>query len=76
MIDRNFADQTIWKFPLCVTDAQTVEMPERANLLHADMQDGALTVWALVDPTTPKVRRVIYVRGTGQPCGIAINPVS
>lgn len=58
---------SIWKFPLTVTDYQTLTMPEGAEILSVQDQDGALCLWALVDPQAPMVERLIEVFGTGHP---------
>jgi len=57
--------QTIWKFPLKITDLQLVEIPARSTLLRVGTQDGTLYMWALVDPNAKRVNRAIYLRGTG-----------
>jgi len=56
---------TIWKFPLAVTDEQSVIMPEGAEILCAEVQHEQLCLWALVNPDAPKQRRIIEVFGTG-----------
>ena len=58
---------TIWKFPLEITDDQSIAMPKGAILLSAMMQNGVLTLWALVQPSQPTVNRRVYVFGTGHP---------
>lgn len=59
--------QTIWKFPLLVTDAQEIDMPEGARLLAVQVQGDAPCVWARVEPQNPTVRRRLYIAGTGHP---------
>jgi hypothetical protein len=49
--------RTIWKYELKVTDVQHVEMPA----------EWIPTLWALVDPDAPMVRRLIAVVVTGNP---------
>lgn len=56
---------TIWKFPLEITDQQTIEMPRAARILNVQAQGNILTLWALVSPDAEKVRRQISVYGTG-----------
>jgi len=58
---------TIWKFPLAITDRQTVTMPEGARILNAQMQGQTLCLWALVNPAAPGKDREIEVLGTGNP---------
>jgi hypothetical protein len=59
---------TIWKYQIRTTDLQTIEMPEGARILSVQVQHGAPTVWALVDPANPLVERMLIVCGTGNPC--------
>lgn len=59
--------KTIWKFPLKITDAQTVAMPEGAEILSAQFQDETLCLWAMVDSSKPQTERVIEIFGTGNP---------
>lgn len=56
---------TIWKFPLVITDQNEIEMPKGAELLTVQLQHGEPQLWASVDPSAPKVRRRIMVHGTG-----------
>ncbi len=56
---------TIWKFPLQLTDTQKIPMPKDAQILSAQVQDGTLCIWALVDPDRPKEERKIEIHGTG-----------
>lgn len=63
----------IWKFPLEITDEQTVELPAGARLLTVQMQkqygDRRETpcLWAIVDPEAPRVRLRFRIVGTGNP---------
>lgn len=59
--------QTVWKFSIDLGSDEPVLMPKGAQVLHVDNQDGALCVWALVDPHAPKVARGFVVVGTGHP---------
>lgn len=58
---------TIWKFPLAITDIQNVMLPEGAVILSAQSQRDNLCLWALVSPDAPKQRREIEILGTGNP---------
>lgn len=60
---------TIWKYPLEITDEQTIELPQRSEILSVQMQNGVPTIWALVDPKAPgpKVKQKIGIFGTGNP---------
>jgi hypothetical protein len=59
--------KTIWKFPLEVTDAQGVLLPQGAQVLTAQLQGRSLCLWALVDPDAPKTVRLLHIFGTGHP---------
>ena len=70
--------QTIWKYPLEVTDEQDLKMPRGARLLHVGCQDGYQPVlWALVELSASLVARRILIFGTGYPIpdrGAVIEP--
>lgn len=58
-------DQRIYKFPLEVTDEQTVMLPDGSWVLSAQFQNGQLCLWARVsvgEPTSPWTVRIV---GTG-----------
>lgn len=55
--------KTIWKFDLSGT--RELEMPEGATILSVDVQFGRICIWALVEPTAPKEKRVFCIYGTG-----------
>ena len=57
----------IWKYQLQIRDVQPVYMPSRAEILSAHEQDGEICIWAMVDPSCPKIRRFIEILGTGNP---------
>lgn len=59
--------KVIWKYPIRITDFNSIEVPKGAEFLSAKVQNGQLTVWALVTPTAPKVNRTIRIFGTGNP---------
>ncbi len=61
---------TIWKFPLSppiFSPSLDSRMPEGAQILHVDVQDGSPMLWALVDPTRPRVIRDLRIVPTGSP---------
>ena len=67
--------QTICKYPLKITDRQTIRLsqilsriPTDQQLLHVGEQNGAPVLWALVDPALPEHDLTIRMFGTGQPC--------
>lgn len=57
--------QTIWKYPLKITDTQVVTMPKGAEILSAQMQGDGLCVWAKVDSGEPSEDVMFFVHGTG-----------
>jgi hypothetical protein len=64
--------QTIWKFPLRITDVQTIALPMGAQILTAQAQGDELQLWAIVDPHELGERRTFRLETTGIP--IAIGP--
>jgi hypothetical protein len=56
---------TIYKYPIEVTDSQTARIPEGAQILDTQMQNGTPCIWALVDPDAVLRDRTVYVFGTG-----------
>ena len=68
--------RTIWKFPLEVMDEQTVPMPDGAKVLSVGLDaDGALCVWAVVDPDRPRVGKSFRIYGTGNPVPADLSEV-
>ena len=62
--------KTIWKFPLKMTDRQTVEIPLPAEPLTVQLQGSpheTACLWAEVDPEGEKVCIDIAMIGTGHP---------
>ena len=58
---------TIWKYVLELTDTQTVEMPDGAEILSVANQGDSACIWAIVDPEQEKRTRTIEIFGTGHP---------
>ena len=56
---------TVWKTELQGADYQQIEVPEGAEFLTAHEQNGGICVWYRCDENAPKVRRGIYLLGTG-----------
>lgn len=54
---------TIWKFAL----GDDIEMPAGAAIVQVSKQNGAPTLWAVVDPDAPTETRAFEVLGTGWP---------
>jgi hypothetical protein len=63
----------VWKFPLLITDHQSIPMPACAVPLSVGMQFGAPQVWAQVDTTKGASQEPVHIRiaGTGHPMGSA-----
>lgn len=60
-------DRRIWKFPLAITDYQTVKMPARAKVLSVEVVRGELVAYALCDPNAAVWERTCLIVGTGNP---------
>jgi hypothetical protein len=62
---------TIWKYPLHITDRQEVRLPRYAEILSAGVAQRQLCIWARVSPVLAKAEpleeRIILVVGTGNP---------
>lgn len=62
---------TTWKFPVQVEDEFEIELPTGARILAVQSQGDPMLavpfVWALVDPSAPKEKRLFRVAGTGHP---------
>lgn len=59
--------KTIYKYKLQTTDEQQILMPEGAEILTVQLQDGEPQLWALVETELPKTKRYIEIFGTGNP---------
>jgi hypothetical protein len=59
--------KTIYKYPVVVDDEFSVDLPDGAQILSVDTQQGEPMMWAMVDPTAPKSKRAFRVIGTGHP---------
>jgi len=57
--------KTIFKYPLTGAFKQTIKMPEGAEILCAQLQNGVPTLWAKVNDSNELKDRVIEVYGTG-----------
>lgn len=60
----------IWKFAFEITDKFTLDIPDRAEFLDAQMQRETPCMWFLLDPKAPTVNRTFQVHGTGNPIAI------
>lgn len=57
--------KSVWKFPLKVADEQIIEVPSGAEPLKAEMQNGELCLWMLVDTDVSFCRKKVHIHGTG-----------
>lgn len=57
--------KTIWKYQLNRVAQAKIDIPIGAQILSAQMQDGIIAVWALVDPAAPKQPKAFHIFGTG-----------
>ncbi len=57
---------TIWKYPLEITDINKIQMPKGAEILCIQMQDTTPCLWAKVDSAEKEMQpRIIETCGTG-----------
>jgi hypothetical protein len=58
----------IWKYPIIITDRQTLQMPAGAQLLTVQMQGDGPQLWAIVDESeSVEEQRTVAIYGTGHP---------
>lgn len=65
--------KTIFKYPLYLVDEQTVPLPNGAQPLSVQLQNGELYMWALVDIQSPSNPRRFRIFGTGTPAMLDSN---
>lgn len=56
---------TIWKYELPIQDQFTLDIPNAARILHAELIDQKPTIWVLVDPVENLLRWHFIGIGTG-----------
>ena len=59
--------QTVHKYPLPTADNTSILLPHGAKILHVDVQNNELCMWALVDPARRLGKRRFRIAGTGHP---------
>lgn len=59
--------RTVYRYPLLVTDVQTITGPGLSRVIAVDNRRGELEAWAEVDDAQPVDSRRVYVVGTGNP---------
>jgi hypothetical protein len=57
----------IYKYPLDLTERQSIRMPSGATILSLQVQHGQICLWAVVDPDAPLMDCVFLIVGTGHP---------
>ena len=57
--------KTIYKYPLEFDKVQQIELPIDYEMLSAQVQNEKICLWAKVSSTLHKVKRSIYIYGTG-----------
>lgn len=56
----------VGKYALALEDNQIIEMPENANILTVQMQNGKPHLWATINIKERLVKRKFKIIGTGQ----------
>lgn len=56
---------TIWKFPFEIAGEFTLDLPEYAEFLSAQIQLGEPCMWFRLDPEAKTFKRTFRVHGTG-----------
>jgi hypothetical protein len=59
--------RTIWKYPLKITDEQTIDIPAYGEILSVQVQDSTPCIWVLVNPIVETEPRHFEIYGTGNP---------
>lgn len=59
--------QLIHKYPLQLTELQTIKLPKGAKIVSVQEQRGVICVWALYSPPCEMENRTFQIAGTGQP---------
>jgi len=65
--------QTIWKYPLAITERASILVPKGATFLDVQVQRGIPCLWALVDSAAPEEDRTIVIHGTGHLVGEGLS---
>lgn len=56
----------VWKYTLDPHDKQDLLLPKQAILLSVQIQEGNITLWALVNPDMEKESRTFFIYGTDE----------
>lgn len=65
--------KVIFKYPLKVTDRQSINIPEGSKIISCQFQFGTLCLWAIVDPEMKPEVRHIEIYGTGNPTELLMD---
>ena len=57
--------KTIWKYEFAVLDLFALDMPIGAEILCVKPQQDKTCLWALVENSAEKEKRIFYIHGTG-----------
>jgi hypothetical protein len=60
----------IYKYPLQITDRQTISMPEHPHILTVQTQNETPCLWALIDTENALKEYAFHMFGTGLPIEI------
>lgn len=58
-------NRAIFKYHITKENNGLIEMPEGSNVVSCQLQNGIITIWAIVDESKPLVKRQFDVYGTG-----------
>lgn len=58
---------TIWKYEIPIADEFNLHMPQYAEILSVQVQNGVPCLWAEVLPDQPVKAQLFYLYGTGHP---------
>jgi hypothetical protein len=59
--------KSVWKFPVAITDEQTIQLPRGSEPLTVQLQGGEPFLWARVDPSAEMAAFAVRLTGTGHP---------
>jgi hypothetical protein len=59
------SEKKIYKYPVVIDDEFCIAMPEEAQILSVQTQNGSPFLWALVDIKNISENRKFCLRGTG-----------
>ena len=57
----------IYKYPVRIDDVQTIDLPQGAEVLSVQVQEGSPYIWACVNPSAKSEPRQFRLYGTGHP---------